>query len=585
MNFDHTYFKEEVREGYYIPGIMKRFWAAQLEVLKDVDAVCQKNGIKWYAAYGTLLGAVRHKGFIPWDDDIDICMLRDDYEKFFSLAQNELASNYRLKYDFAENEDVLPLGRVYNTEKISLDKDFLLKYHGYPMLAGIDIFAVDNVSDDPLMEKKRIDDYVREFSALENDIKNGKKDLVEMRMAKLKDISTRFNDTSTKKIGVIPAIASGSGETSFSRNGFETMESLPFETGSINVPCGYDECLTSLYGDYMKVIKNGGDHNYPAYDKNESIFINALEGGSPFEYAFKESDFVSSNREDFSKVMSLYIKYRQIIGGLHERIVAENIRTSEFTSYLVTLQNMAVNIGESVEKFLGEQAKMVKSLENVCEALYELYLFSVGEKNDVNACINRIKESIENMDSFIADREQKKKALFVVYDPRDWKYIEKKYDECKKEEKDVKIVVVPYYERNMDGTLGAEHFDIEHFDKNLNVVSYAEYDIKSEHPDIIYTQYGYDTCNQTTCISLAYFTSVLRDYTEELIYVPPYEVDENDNSEKMNKMMRYYVPIPGIVYSDRVIVQSETMARRYVKYLCEFYGSKYENIWKNKIIW
>ena len=90
MQFPYTYFEDEVREGFYISGIIKRAWAAQLEVLEIVDKICQKHNIRWFADCGTLLGAVRHGGYIPWDDDLDICMLRDDYIRFNEIAEQEL---------------------------------------------------------------------------------------------------------------------------------------------------------------------------------------------------------------------------------------------------------------------------------------------------------------------------------------------------------------------------------------------------------------------------------------------------------------------------------------------------------------
>ena len=66
MQFPHTYFEDEIREGFYITGAMKRAWAAQLEVLEEIDKVCKKHNIRWFADCGTLLGAVRHRGYIPW---------------------------------------------------------------------------------------------------------------------------------------------------------------------------------------------------------------------------------------------------------------------------------------------------------------------------------------------------------------------------------------------------------------------------------------------------------------------------------------------------------------------------------------
>ena len=82
MKFPKDFFSEEDRNGFVVPEMMKRAWAAELEVLEVIRTLCLSEGIKWYAFYGTLLGAIRHKGFIPWDDDIDIYMTETDYSRF-----------------------------------------------------------------------------------------------------------------------------------------------------------------------------------------------------------------------------------------------------------------------------------------------------------------------------------------------------------------------------------------------------------------------------------------------------------------------------------------------------------------------
>ena len=79
MEFPQEFFLDEVRDGFFVPAMMKRAWAAELEILIEIDKICDRHHIRYFIDYGTLLGAMRHKGFIPWDDDIDISMKREDY--------------------------------------------------------------------------------------------------------------------------------------------------------------------------------------------------------------------------------------------------------------------------------------------------------------------------------------------------------------------------------------------------------------------------------------------------------------------------------------------------------------------------
>lgn len=95
MNYNKNddFLKEENRDGYIVSPLMKKVWSVELDLLSELDRVCKKYDIKYYAAFGTLLGAVRNKGFIPWDDDIDVCMLRDDYARLKEVAKDELVAS------------------------------------------------------------------------------------------------------------------------------------------------------------------------------------------------------------------------------------------------------------------------------------------------------------------------------------------------------------------------------------------------------------------------------------------------------------------------------------------------------------
>ena len=147
MKFDKSFFEAEVRDGFYVTSEMKQVWAAQLEVLNDVDNACRENGIQYFAEWGTLLGAVRHHGLIPWDDDMDICMKRPDYNRFLEIVEKIMPSNYKIYNLKSHNNDGNMVSRIINTDQISYDAEKLKKYHGVPYVIGLDIFPLDYISD------------------------------------------------------------------------------------------------------------------------------------------------------------------------------------------------------------------------------------------------------------------------------------------------------------------------------------------------------------------------------------------------------------------------------------------------------
>ena len=146
MEFDKNYFEAEVREGFYVTSDIKHAWAAQLEVLSDVDKACRENGIQYFAEWGTLLGAIRHHGFIPWDDDMDICMRRPDYNRYLKVAKDIMPEGYEI-FDMntdADNDNAI--ARIINGRNINCDGIHLEKFHGFPYVAGIDIFPLDYIA-------------------------------------------------------------------------------------------------------------------------------------------------------------------------------------------------------------------------------------------------------------------------------------------------------------------------------------------------------------------------------------------------------------------------------------------------------
>lgn len=121
----------------------KQVQKVQLEILLEFDRICKKNNIKYSLFAGTLLGAVRHEGFIPWDDDIDVCLLREDYEKFLKISELELNSKYFLQNYKTDQNYVLQFSKIRKNKTVFLEKTLseCKIHHGI----YIDVFPLDNV--------------------------------------------------------------------------------------------------------------------------------------------------------------------------------------------------------------------------------------------------------------------------------------------------------------------------------------------------------------------------------------------------------------------------------------------------------
>ena len=154
MEFKKDFFDDEVREGFYVSGIMKRCWAASIEVLGEIDRVCKKHNISYYLDCGNLLGAKRNGGFIPWDDDLDISMNREDFNAFQAVIDQELPPE--LAYNSVEKRREFDnIMAAVGLCQLSLERDRLRKYHDFPFPVVVDICVNDRVAKDVEAESRR----------------------------------------------------------------------------------------------------------------------------------------------------------------------------------------------------------------------------------------------------------------------------------------------------------------------------------------------------------------------------------------------------------------------------------------------
>ena len=144
-----------ISDKKYEPEVLHKLWDVELEILDVIDSFCKTHQIKYSIAYGTLLGAVRHKGFIPWDDDIDIMMLREDYNRFRQLWLENPPEGYAFVDDilYDEYHENFAKIRKKNTTFIQFDSEYSVKE--MPLGIFVDIFVFDRVAPEGVLRKKQ----------------------------------------------------------------------------------------------------------------------------------------------------------------------------------------------------------------------------------------------------------------------------------------------------------------------------------------------------------------------------------------------------------------------------------------------
>ena len=254
----------------------------QLSILSYIDEVCTKNNLRYYLCGGTLIGAIRHKGYIPWDDDIDIMLPRTDYHKLINLLKAD--NKYRSLSMYNQPDYYYPFAKVVDldTELIEYDLDIKIKDYG----VYVDLFPLDGL---PNSKNKIVAYYKKIMRARKayylaitshytptNKLSISVVKLLAWCVAqtigwkkllnRVDSISKEYDFETAQYIGV-PSAGYGSKEV-FHKGIVEKALRVEFEEYRFNIPVGYDEYLTSIYGDYMKLPDENNRvtrHNFKAF--------------------------------------------------------------------------------------------------------------------------------------------------------------------------------------------------------------------------------------------------------------------------------------------------------------------------------
>lgn len=272
---------------------LRKLQEIELNMLEKLKEICKKHHLTYYAACGTLLGAVRHKGFIPWDDDMDLFLPWEDYKKLMEIAPLECKYPFFFQSIYTERDSMANACRMRRSDTTGFTKwEYENVGPGYNLGIFIDIFPLFNVPDsdeeraiqkekvmhtwrcihghDAYIQKKRggfvneqYESFIPEFKSLckekelsfDNDITWLKENYLEACVW----------SHNTKEVGTTSSRCHKP-TLMWNAEWFEKTIELPFENTTITCPAGYEKILEKSYGDWRTPVKGGADHEMVAVD-------------------------------------------------------------------------------------------------------------------------------------------------------------------------------------------------------------------------------------------------------------------------------------------------------------------------------
>ena len=268
---------DKVKLKEYDDETLKHIHDVELMILKDLISFCDENNITYFMYAGSLLGTIRHSGFIPWDDDLDVCMLRSEFERFKKLFLSDE------KYDLLSTEshgDYPYFFAKLNLKNTRFEEEWMDQLD-FTIGFNIDIFVLDDLTDNKykrsyqlkkaflynrllIMSKIRLDDLPFVSKVISHSVYHVLH-FLNLNPSKLNKRCLKFlnkyADDNAKNVFDISAMAHEY-PLIYDKNDFKEVTQVKFEDTYVNVPKNYDKILTELYGDYMQLPPEDKRYNH-----------------------------------------------------------------------------------------------------------------------------------------------------------------------------------------------------------------------------------------------------------------------------------------------------------------------------------
>ena len=616
MEFERVWFLDEVRDGFLVPSMMKKAWASSIRYYEKLKSVCEKHDIRLFASWGTLISAVRHGGYIPWDDDLDLMILREDLEKLKDVLKNEPdVGEFHLQDYHATMGDNMV--RQWLEKSVYIyDPDEWEKRYGFPFGDGIDIFVLDHIPKDAgeRLHQARVIGACNTLQLLAKDIygdgavRDRSKESAEF-VSALKEVerltgeSLKFSGSEPIRVQILDVmdrhVASyatghedagvadiinylGAESRLLPEEYLSDVIYVPYETGVMPVPIAYDSILRRYYGDYMvPQIDVSYGHDYPFYERYSDVLKKEF-GFELLQFHFDEEEYKTclAKREEMVPVKETIGTVSELLKEAHAYIVsalrdASSQKTDEVLELLGQCQTLAISLGSKAEVRLKNPSEFVGGLERYCEGIFKLYevLCSSGFQDkdliETETCFSACEELLACAGSKLG--EGLKEILFICDRACHWGAMQAIWERERLDPGNhVTVIAMPH--KYKDATWiepeGGWETDADGYPSEVKLTSFEEYSIADIHPDVIYYTFPYDAYSDVIAPHPDFYTKSMVKYTDEMVFVTPFRLREiHDGDMRSRYTLGRFISNPGAVYADKIIVQSENMKGVYVELL------------------
>ena len=269
----------------------------------------------------------------------------------------------------------------------------------------------------------------------------------------------------------------------------------------------------------------------------------------------------------------------------------------EATEVLAKCQKAAIQMGTVLESMGEEHIQLVRLLEDYCENIYQMSVSFSDEvslalrEKDIRKLSKKNRRHLMQLQNDITYTipDDRKEVVFLPYKASMWDSFESVWEAAEADENtDAYVIPVPYYDKNPDESFREEHYEGELFPDYVPVTRYDEYDFQRRRPDVIFIHNPYDECNIVTSVHPFFYSENLKEYTEKLVYIPYFVLDEVDpDNDKQVEGIKHLVIQPALFHSDKVVVQSEAMKKAYIRILlkqADQPSGEIREYWEEKIL-